>query len=442
MQPKLNEYLKNPHRSLIALSFPAIVASLVETLYNVVDAVYVGRLGADALAAITFAWPFFFVLVALSLGINSGMSSLISRFIGEKKKALAESAAMHGLLIALVASIISAGAGIPLLRPMLALSGAHGGILDMAVSYMFYILLGIIFMFESYAVNSIFSAQGDTKTAMKIDIYSLVLNITLTPIFVFALKLGIKGAAIATSLSVLFAFIQSLYFLRRKSYLKLSFRSFQYSPDIVKKIIAVGFPSTLMILVISFYVLFLNRAMASFGVAYIAAFGIVSRLESFAVLPVYGLSVGALTLAGMFYGAKKFGELRSVSWYAILVSVVSTCATGAVFLAIPSLFLMIFTNDRQVIQAGIPYMRLDVITFPLMAITMISSRVLQGMGLGLPGFVVNVVRVLVIAVPLAYLLVFVLGYGYLSIAAAMILGAIAASVMGLVWMNRKLPKTS
>jgi len=92
---KIDKFIKNPKRALISMSIPVIVAGIVETLYNIVDAIYVGRLGAGALAAITFAWPFFFVLVALSLGLNSGMSSIIARLIGQKMKKQAENAAMH-----------------------------------------------------------------------------------------------------------------------------------------------------------------------------------------------------------------------------------------------------------------------------------------------------------------------------------------------------------
>jgi len=435
---KLNQFIKSPKKALVTLSIPVIVAALVETLYTIVDAIFVGRLGAGALAAITFAWPFFFILVAISLGINAGIGSRISRFLGEKNKKQAENTAIHGLLIALIVSLLIAGISIPLLNYLFSLTGASGDVLQMAKDYMFIILLGVVFMFLSYAVNSIFSAQGDTKTAMKIDVYSLILNIILAPIFIFLFKLGIKGAALATSVSVLFAFIQSLYYLRKVSYLNLKLRSFKFSLDIIKEIISVGFPSTIMMLIVSFYVIFLNKAMVHYSVSHVAAFGIVSRLESIATLPIYGLSVGAMTLAGMFYGAKKYRLLEKISWYAIKISAVVTSIIGIIFFAIPDTLLRVFTSDVNVINIGIPYTRLDVFTFPLMAITMIISRIMQGLGYGFPGLMINLIRVLLVAVPLAYVFVFVLGYGYLSIAVAMILGGIIATVVGIYLLARTL----
>jgi putative MATE family efflux protein len=435
---KINEFLKSPRRSLIVLSLPVIVAALVETLYTVVDGVFVGRLGPEALAAITFAWPYFFILVALSLGINAGMSSRIARFLGAKKKLQAENTAMHGLLVAFVASVIAAAVGIPLLRYLFAMSGATGVVLEMATSYMLIILIGSVFMFLSYAINAIFSAQGDTTTAMKIDIYSLAVNIILAPIFIFVFHWGIKGAALATTIAVLFALIQSLYFIQKRSYLRLSFKCFKFSPRILKEIIFVGLPSMLMMLVVSFYIIFLNRAMAHYGVDYVAAFGIVSRLESVATLPIYGLSVGSLTLVGMFYGAKKIKELKSISWFAVEVSATVTAVVGLVMFIMPTLFLRIFTADPDVIHIGIPYLRLDMFTLPTMAVAMIVGRIMQGLGHGIPGLIINLVRVFGIAVPFAYLFVFVLGYGYLWIAVAMILGGITSTAIAVLWLRTSL----
>ncbi len=437
-ESKLDGFIKNPRRSLISVSIPVIAAAVVETLYNLVDTFFVGKLGPEALAAITFSWPFFFILVAISLGINSGISSRIARFLGEKNKSQAENTALHGLVLALISSLAIAIVSIPFLDTIFKLSGASGEVMKMASSYMFIILLGVVFMFLSYAINSIFSAQGDTKTAMKIDIYSLALNIILAPIFIFVLGMGIKGAALATSVAVLFAFIQSIYYLSKVSYLRLNFRSFRFSSEILKDITKVGFPSTLMMLVMSFYIIFLNKAMAHFSVNHVAAFGVVSRLESVAILPIYGLSIGAMTLAGMFYGAKAYNLLKDVSWYAVRISIIIASVIGIVFFIFPQFFISIFTADAEVIKIGIPYMMLDVFTFPAMAITMITSRILQGFGYGMPGLVINVVRVFVIAVPLSYFFVFMMGYEYLSIAIAMILGGLIATVLSIYWLNKHL----
>lgn len=438
---KLEQFIKQPRRSLIYLSIPAIASAMVETFYNLTDTFFIGRLGAEALAAMTFSFPLFFMLVSLSLGINAGMGSRISRYIGEGNKRQAENTAIHGLALSLVISLLIALIAIPLLPFLFKVLGAQGIVLSYAISYTAIILAGSLFMFLSYALSSFFAAQGDTKTAMKIDVYSLIANMILTPIFMFVFDMGIAGAALATVLSVIYAFVLALYYLR-DSYLTLSLKKFKYSSSIIKEIFEVGFPSTLMMLTISFYVVFLNRAMAHFSVEHVAAFGVVSRLETVVTLPVFGLSIGAMTLAGMFFGAKKYKLLKDVSKFSLWLGVGTSIIIGFFFFLFARVFLRFFTSDASVIAVGVPYMMLDALTFPTMAVAMIASRVMQAMGYGLPGFVINAVRVFVVAIPLAYFFVFVMGYGYLSIAIAMIMGGIASNIVSLVWLKRVFKKQS
>src|SRR3989338_7456976 len=231
---KLEQFIKQPRRSLIYLSIPAIASAMVETFYNLTDTFFIGRLGAEALAAMTFSFPLFFMLVSLSLGINAGMGSRISRYIGEGNKRQAENTAIHGLALSLVISLLIALIAIPLLPFLFKVLGAQGIVLSYAISYTAIILAGSLFMFLSYALSSFFAAQGDTKTAMKIDVYSLIANMILTPIFMFVFDMGIAGAALATVLSVIYAFVLALYYLR-DSYLTLSLKKFKYSSSIIKE---------------------------------------------------------------------------------------------------------------------------------------------------------------------------------------------------------------
>jgi Na+-driven multidrug efflux pump len=192
-----------------------------------------------------------------------------------------------------------------------------------------------------------------------------------------------------------------------------------------------------MMLTMSVYVMFLNRYMAHFGTDYVAAFGLATRLESFVSLPIFALSISLLTLVGMFYGAKRYDLLRSISWYGIGIGVLAAGGIGVVFYALPGAFLRIFTGERLILMIGSAYLRVDVLTFPTMAVAMILSRILQGMGYGLPRFIINVVRIFVVAVPLAYVFVFVLGYGFLSVAWAMVAGGVTASVLAFTWLGLK-----
>lgn len=435
MKERINNFIKNPKKALFTLAAPIVVGMLVQALYNIVDTAFVGRLGADAIAALTFSFPLFFIMIAVNSGLSTGMSSRIARFLGADKIKDAENAAMHGLVISLSSAVLIFFFGMSFLRPIFSVFGASNTVLELGISYMSIIFFGFLFMFPSFIMNGIFSAQGDTKTPMKVQISSLVLNMILDPIFIYVLGFGVRGAAIATTIS--FAFSLSLFVLlaAKKSQLRIHPSSFNFSPKIIKDIVRVGAPASFMTLLIFFYVVFINRFMAYFGTDYVAAFGIAGRLESLAVMPIVAFSIATLTLCGMFFGAKRFDLLKSTAWYSIKITVLFTSAVGALFFIFPNLFLRIFTSDISLLSLSSAYLRIVVFTFPLMTISFMCSRIMQAIGYGLPGLIINLVRIFVVAVPLAYVFVYILGYGYLSIAWAMLLGGIASNLVALTWLR-------
>jgi putative MATE family efflux protein len=442
MRDRVDEFIANPRRALFAMAGPVTIAMLVQTMYNLVDTAFVGRLGAESIAALTFAFPLFFIAIGLSSGTGVGLSSVVSRRLGAKDKDGAENAAVHGLVLTAVFGAALLAIGLLFQRRLFLLLGARGHVLDLSMSYMTVVWLGIVFMFPAFAMNSIFSAQGDTRTPMVVQTAALVLNAVLDPIFIYPLGFGVQGAAIATVIALAFSLILYVILVRRRSYLKLDFRRFRYSSSLCREICRVGAPASLMMLIMSVYVMFLNRFMAHFGTEHVAAFGLATRLESLPGMLIVGLSVSLLTLVGMFYGAHQLPMVRSISWYSLRLGVALTSLIGVVFFIAPALFLRIFTDEARILALGAAYLRIDVLTFPMMAVSMIVSRVLQGLGLGLPGLVINLIRIFVVAVPLAYVFVFVLGYGYLSVAWAMVLGGIASNITALLWLSLKLKELS
>jgi putative MATE family efflux protein len=434
MKNRVDEFIANPRRALFILASPIVIAMFVQTMYNIVDTAFVGRLGAEAIAALTFAFPIFFILISLNSGIGVGTNSIISRLLGAKDKEGAENAAVHGLVMAAAFALVILAVSLFAMEPLYSLFGATPAVVELSLSYMWIILTGVFFMFPSFAMNSIFSAQGDTKTPMIVQSSALVLNAILDPIFIYLLDYGVRGAAIATVIALAFSLLLYLHFIRTRSYLKIRFRSFRFSFSLCREICRVGAPASLMMLVLSIYVMFLNRFMAHFGTDYVASFGLATRLESFVSLPIFALSISLLTLVGMFYGAKKPDLLRSITWYGLKIGVLSTSLLGVIFYIAPAFFLRIFTPEMRLLMIGSAYLRIDVFTFPLMTISMVTSRVLQGMGYGLPGLIINVVRIFIVAIPAAYIFVFVLGYGFLSIAWAMVLGGVTASLVAISWL--------
>jgi len=412
---QVEQFIQNPKKSLIKLALPIVIAMTVQILYNFVDTAFVGRLGAESIAALTLSFPIFFIMMSLAVGLSTGMSSRISRFLGEKNKEGAENTAMHGLYMSLVASALVLILGLIFLKPLLSLFGAQGEVHVLAYGYSSVILVGMIFSFLSFIMHYFLTAQGDMKSPTKAQIGGLILNIVLDPIFIYVLGFGVKGAAYATVISWAFSILLYRYYIQKKTIIDLKIAAFKYSNAITKQIIAVAFPASMTMIFMSIYIVFLNRVMAHFGTDYIAAFGLVFRLESVAIMPIVALGTALMTLVGMFYGAKRFDLLKELIQYGLKIAVIFNILIGAIFFIFPIFLLKLFTSDVTLLTIGARYLRIEVFILPLGAVSMLVSRALQGMGFGLPGLIINLVRSLLIAVPLAYFFVFVLGWSYLSV---------------------------
>lgn len=438
MKDRIEEFIARPRRALLTLALPVFIATFVQTMYNIVDTAFVGALGAESIAALTFCFPLFFFLIGLNSGIAVGMNSSISRRLGAGDAASAASIAAHGLAMSAVFAGFNFLLSLLFLKPIFTLFGADPAVLPLSLGYMRIIFLGVFFMFPAFIMSSIFSAQGDTRTPMKVQTAGLALNALLDPVLIYGLRLGVRGAALASVLSFLFTLALFLRLLRTRSSLRVSFRSFRFSPALCGEILRVGMPASLMMFLMSVYVVFLNRFAAHFGTEAVAAFGLVVRLESFAAMPIIALSLSLVTLVGMFSGARRRDLVRDTVWFGIRLGAAFTAAVGLLFLAAPRLWLKIFTREPALLDLAAPFLRVDVLTFPLMSSSMIISRALQGLGLGAPGLIINLIRILFVAVPLAWVFVHVLGWGFLSVAWAMVLGGAASNLAAFLWLRHSL----
>jgi len=440
LEKRVDEFIKNPKKALWKIALPIVVIFFVQNMYNIIDTAFVGRLGADAIAALTFSFPIFFILIAIGTGLGVGTNSRIARFLGAKDIKKAENTAMHGLILSVVLGLVIFISVFFFLEPLFHIFGASNQVIKLGIDYMSIILIGLFFMLPSSVMSNIFIAQGDTKTPMKVDVSALILNIILDPIFIYGLKLGVRGAAIATLCSWIFASIFYSYNLHKKSHLHIRKKSFNFSFKLIKGIIYVGFPASLTMLLISVYVGFINKIVASFGTDYVAGLGIAWRLENAAVMPTVALSLSVLTLVGMYYGAKRYDLVKYITYYVLKVTIAYISIVGLIFFIIPKILLRIFTSDPILLGIATTYIRVIVFAFPFMEMIFTSNRAMQGMGDGLPSVITNIFRIFVIAVPLAYVFVFVLGYGFVSVAFAMLIGGVVGSMVSFIWLRIKLRK--
>jgi putative MATE family efflux protein len=416
------------------------MATLMQTMYNLVDTAYIGRLGAAPLAALTFSFPLFFTLVSFNVGMGVGLNSTVARLIGAGDKAAAGNTVLHG-----IASSLLCAAGLFLLaeiflNPLLTILGARAEVHKLAADYMRIIAAGAFFMFTMYAINSTFTAQGDTVTPMKVQFFTLFLNIILDPLFIFTFDLGITGAAIATDIALLCGLILAIYFLRRRSALHLSRKVWHFSLTTIKEIFAIGLPASFTMLLMAIYMMGINRMIADYGTDTVAALGLITRLDSAVIIPMVAFSVALLTLSALFYGSRRYQLLNEIIGFAILVNVSFALLCSLTMFFWPHIFLRFFTDEAEPLRLAVSYLRLEILSFPFMAITISCNRALQGLGYGLPGLVINGTRLFIVALPLAAFFTIYCRYDFRMVAVASLCGTITSATIAGIWLKKRLAK--
>ena len=221
--------LGDPKRAIVQLSIPMIIGMSVHTIYNLVDAIWVAGLGSDALAAVGFVFPIFFMLMGIATGLGTGGGAAISRMIGAKDKKGADSVAVHTIVIMLILVVIFT---IPLLIFSQAIfTGMRAGsATEMSVEYARVIFAGTIFVFFSNIANALLRGEGDAKRAMQAMVIGTILNIALDPIMIYLLEMGVAGAAWATVISLAITSIIMMYWLvfKKDTYVSLNFKNFRF----------------------------------------------------------------------------------------------------------------------------------------------------------------------------------------------------------------------
>ena len=246
--------LGNPKRALLKMSIPLIISLLISSLYNLIDAAWVSGLGADALAGVGFFTPIFMILVGFGNGLGAGAAFAISKYIGEENKSKADNASVHSIFIDIIVSLITTVILFIFLERILNAMGV-GQTINYAMDYGNIILFGSIFIILSNALYGIFRGEGDTKRPMYAMAASAVLNMILDPIFIYALNLGVKGAAIATIISAIFVILMLVYwfYIKKDTYLKPVLSNFNFRKDISSDIIKVGIPASIQLLNNAFF---------------------------------------------------------------------------------------------------------------------------------------------------------------------------------------------
>ena len=395
---------------LMSMAFPPMLSMLVQSLYNIVDSVYVAQISQDAITAVSLAFPIQNFLLAVAVGTGVGMNSYISRKLGMRDIKEANNAVTHGILLAVISSIVFAIASFFVITPFFNLFTDDPVIFQMGKQYIEIIMLISFGQMVHIAIEKVFQATGKMSLPMIMQAVGCIVNIILDPIFIFTFGLGVRGAAIATVIGQLTSMSIAIYMLfAKKNEVKFDLKSFHLDFNCIKQIYAVGVPTILMNSLGSVLVMGLNSLLVTFSNMAVSLFGIYYKLQTFVFMPVSGLTQGALPIFGYNYGAQNHQRLKDTLKYALMVALLIMAVGTLLFEAAPGLLLTLFNADDEMLRIGIPALRIIALSYLPAALGMIFPTLFQGMGKGLYSFIIFMTRQLVITLPAAYLLAPVLG---------------------------------
>ena len=393
-------------KALLAMGIPTMIGMLINALYNLVDAYFVGGLGESQMGAISVVYPLGQVVVGLGLLFGNGAASYISRLLGQRNKEQANKAASTALYSSLAVGVIIILLSVIFLRPILKVLGATESILPYAVTYARIYIISCIFNIFNVTMNNIVTSEGAAKTTMCALLIGAVLNVGLDPLFIYTFHLGVAGAAIATAISQMVSTVVYLvYILRKKSVFQFRIHDYTFSKEIMSEIFKIGVPTLVFQLLTSISISLINNAAGHYGDAAIAGMGVVTRLISMGSLTVFGFIKGFQPIAGYSYGAKKFDRLRSAIKISILWSTIFCVAVGLLLSLFSTAIVSQFTTGNvEMINIGASSLRINGITFMLFGFYTVYSSLFLALGKGKEGFVLGACRQGICFIPVILIL--------------------------------------
>ena len=427
------------------LAVPASVGFIFNTLFNVVDTYWGGKISTSALAAMGLTFPVFFIILSMGIGMGTGTTALISQSLGAGRHDEADKYGFQAISFSIINAVLLTIIGLRIAPSLFLILGATNEYLDIAVQYMNIILYGTVFFLMNSILNSLLTARGDTKTYRNYLIIGFFLNVILDPWFMYGglgfPKLGIRGIALSTVLIQAFGTIYMISITRkRKIFEHARFDDFIPRRRHFVALFGQGFPASLNMLTVAIGIFVITYFASQFGKEAVAAYGIATRIEQIALLPTIGLNIAALTLAGQNMGAGLPGRVFE-SWklnirYGLMIILIGVIAV--------SLFarqlMQAFTADISVIDIGAEYLHVAVLFFFAYVFLNISVSTLQGMKKPLYAIFVGAYRQFLVPLPLFLFLAIYLGWGTKGIWWGIFVANWSAAIFTFFYTRRQIQK--
>lgn len=397
------------NKLLVSMSLPMMISMLVQALYNIVDSYFVAKISENALSAVSLAFPIQTLMIAILGGSSVGLGTVLSHSLGEKKFKKVTDVANHGIFITIIIYLIFVLMGFFLVKPFFASQTSDTEILTYGMDYLQLICIGSVGLCGQFLFERLLQSTGKTFFTMITQATGAIINIILDPIFIFGLwgfpKLGVMGAAVATIIGQICAFLFAFYLNHKKNTeVKINLKGFSPSAYLIGQIYKIGFPSIIMQSIGSIMVYGMNQILMSFTSTATAVFGVYFKLQSFIFMPIFGLNNGMLPIMAYNYGAKKKSRLLSAIKLG-MVYAISLMAIGFIaFQVWPKQLLNIFDASEQMLSIGIPALRIISLHFLLAGFNIIALSTCQALGKAVYSMITSICRQLVVLLPAAYIL--------------------------------------
>lgn len=399
---------------LITMSLPMILSMLVQALYNVVDSVFVAQINEDALTAVSLAFPVQNLMIAVAAGTGVGINALLSRNLGEKNMREANAVAKNGIFLGIISCIIMAAIGLVGSHFFFTIQTDNPVIIRYGTEYLMIITVVSAGIFMQITFERLMQSTGKTFYNMITQGTGAIINIILDPIMIFGLfgfpRMEVAGAALATVIGQIVAVCMSLYFnCKKNTELNLNMRGFKPDKMIIANIYKVGIPSIIMQSIGSIMVFGMNKILLIFSSTAAAVFGVYFKLQSFIFMPVFGLNNGMIPIIAYNYGARNKKRIMDTIKLSNIIAVGIMLVGFTLFQIFPAQFLKMFDASEQMLEIGVPALRIISLSFIFAGYCIIVGSVFQSLGNGMYSLIVSVARQLFVILPVAYLLANVFG---------------------------------
>jgi len=418
IEEKLSKALnltKDPIGPLLKkIAIPASVGTLFQTLFNIVDTFFAGKISPEALSALAKSFPIYFIIIAACVGVTVGGTSLIANSIGEKNKNNVLIYFGQTIIFGIILSAIITFIGLYYASDIFFLMGSTNEVVDLGLQYTDVIFSGSIVFISVVALNSLLHAEGDTKTFRNVLILSFVLNIFLNPLFIFGYAfipaMGMKGIGVATIISQIIAFfILLVKIMKSSSLIGISIKNFFPNSFYLTKIFFQSTPISAALFMISIGNLIILWYISKFGEFATAGYGSATRFEQILLLPVLGLNTAIISIVAQNFGAKQFLRVKQSYFHAIFYGFTIMVLAGIIIYLSADNIVSIFTKNTDVIKYGSTYLKISALIFPAYPIYFISNGFFMAIKKSHYSMFLNIIRNILLAIPTIYFAKFIGG---------------------------------